>query len=164
VVAGPGLTVTSTPSTATVSLSTIGSVVPGNYGATALIPTLTVNATGQITSVGTANIYAPFRTATFSAPPNLVLDFSGNNTNFTWTLTQNTNIPDPLNAQSGQMGALVLTQDPLNPYTVTWGASWNWPNGTAYTGNPTPSAVDMIQYTVIAPNYIVVTNVITNIG
>jgi hypothetical protein len=162
--AGTGIAVSSTATTATVSLATVGSLVPGNYGATALIPTLTVNAQGQLTSVGTANIYAPFKTASFAVPPNLVLDFSGNDTNFTWTLTQNTTIPNPLNAESGQVGALLLTQDNFVPYSVTWGAAWKWPGGAPYGGNPLPGTVDLIQFTVVDSNYIVVTNVIQDIG
>jgi hypothetical protein len=162
--AGTGIAVSSTATTATVSLATVGGLVPGNYGATALIPTLTVNAQGQLTSVGTANIYAPFKTASFAVPPNLVLDFSGNDTNFTWTLTQNTTIPNPLNAESGQVGALLLTQDNFVPYSVTWGAAWKWAGAAPYGGNPLPGTVDLIQYTVIDTNYIVVTNVIQGIG
>jgi hypothetical protein len=162
--AGTGIAVSFTATTATVSLATVGGLVPGNYGATALIPTLTVNAQGQVTSVGTANIYAPFKTASFAVPPNLVLDFSGNDTNFTWTLTQNTTIPNPLNAESGQVGALLLTQDNFVPYSVTWGAAWKWAGAAPYGGNPLPGTVDLIQYTVVDTNYIVVTNVIQGIG
>ena len=164
VVAGPGLTVTSTPTTATVSLNTVPSVVSGNFGGTALIPTLSVNQYGQITSVGQANPYAPFQTATVTAPPALVLDFDTNNTNWEWVLQGNTTIQDPLNAQPGQTGALLISQNPLNPYTITWGAAWKFPNASPYSGNPTLAAVDMIQFTVVSANYIVVTAVIQNIG
>lgn len=164
VAAGTGIAVSSTPTTATVSLATVGSVVPGTYGGTALIPFFSVNAQGQVTSVGEANIYAPFREATFVAPPNLVLDFADNNTNFTWTLTQNTSIPGPLNAQSGQMGSLLLTQDPLNAWPVVWASNWKWANSSPYTGNPVAGSRDLIQFVVVDANYIVVTNVIQNIG
>ena len=61
VVAGSGLTVTSTPTTATVSLSTVPSITAGAVGGTALIPTLSVNAQGQIVSMGEANCYTPFQ-------------------------------------------------------------------------------------------------------
>jgi hypothetical protein len=164
VVAGPGVAVTSTPTTATVSLTTVPSVVPGNFGGTALIPTLNVNQYGQITSVGQANPYAPFQTATVSAPPALVLDFDTNNTNWEWVLQGNTTIQDPLNAQPGQTGALLISQNPLNPYTITWGAAWKFANFSPYSGNGTLAAVDMVQFTVVAANYIVVTNIIQNIG
>jgi hypothetical protein len=164
VVAGSGVTVTSTPTTATVSLTTVSSVVPGTYGGTALIPTLTVNNYGQITSAGLANPYSPYQTATVPAPPALVLDFAGNNLHWEWVLQGNTTIQDPLNAQSGQSGYLLISQNPLVPYGLTWGSAWKFENFTPYSGNGTLAAVDMIAFTVVSPNYIVVTKVITNIG
>lgn len=164
VVAGPGLSVSTSPTTATVSLTTVPSVVPGNFGATALIPTLSVNQYGQVISTGQANPFAPFQTATVTAPPVLVLDFDGNNTNWEWTLQGNQTIQDPLNAQSGQTGSILIRQNTITPYTVTFGSAWKFANFTPYTGNSTLSAVDMLQFTVVAANYIVVTAVIQNIG
>jgi len=164
VVAGPGVTVTSTPTTATVSLTTVPSVVAGNYGGQALIPTLAVNNYGQITSVGQANPYSPFQTATVTAPPVLVLDFQYNNLAWEWVLQGNVTIQDPLNAQSGQTGYLLIAQNPLNLYTITWGSSWKFGNFTPYPGNSTLAAVDLIEFVVVAPNYIVVKNIVTNIG
>jgi hypothetical protein len=164
VVAGTGIAVSSTATTATVSLATVPSITPGNFGGTALIPTLAVNAYGQITSTGLANPFVPFQTPTVTAPFVLVLDFAGNNTNWQWTLGGNTTIQNPLNAVPGQTGAFVLTQNASATYTVTWGTSWKFANGTAYTGNLTPSAVDLIEFRVIAANYIVVTNVVSTIS
>ncbi len=164
VVAGTGVTVTSTPSTATVSLTTVPSVVAGSYGATGLIPTFAVNAYGQITSAGQANPYNPYRTATVTAPPALNLDFADNNLHWEWTLQGNTTIQDPLNAQSGQSGYLLITQNPTVPYSLTWGSAWKFENFTPYSGNGTLAAVDLISFTVVSPNYIVVTKVTTNIG
>jgi hypothetical protein len=164
VVAGPGLTVTSTPTTATVSLTTVPSITAGNFGGTTLIPTLSVNQYGQLVSVGEANCYPPFLQATVTAPPSLVLDFTTNNTNWEYTLQGNTTIINPVNAQSGQTGYLLLRQNPLSPYTVTWDSSWKWANFAPYAGNPTLAAVDMIQFVVVDPNYVVVTGLIENIG
>jgi hypothetical protein len=164
VVAGPGLTVTSTPTTATVSLSTVPSVVSGNYGGTALIPFFNVNSYGQITSVGTANPYTPYQIATVTAPPALVLDFVGNGLNWEWTLQGNTTVQDPLNAQSGQSGYILIRQNALVPYTITWGSAWKFEGGVPYAGNAALSGVDMVAFTVVSPNYIVVTKVTTDIG
>lgn len=161
VTAGTGISVSSTATTATVSLGTVPSLTAGNYGGTALIPTFAVNQFGQITSTGQANPFVPFQTPTVTAPFILVLDFAGNNTNWQWTLDGNTTIQNPLNAVSGQTGAFVLTQNASATYTVTWGTSWKFANGAAYTGNLTPSSVDLIEFRVIAANYIVVTNVIS---
>jgi hypothetical protein len=164
VVAGPGLTVTSTPTTATVSLTTVPSITAGQFGGTTLIPTFSINQYGQIVSSGQANCYPPFQQATVTAPPSLVLDFGDNGTNWEWTLQGNTTVVNPLGAQSGQTGYILLSQNPITPYTVTWDSSWKWANFSPYSGNPTLAAVDMIQFVVVAPNYIVVTAVIQNIG
>jgi hypothetical protein len=129
-----------------------------------LIPALTVNGYGQITSAGLANPYSPYQTATVTAPPALVLDFAGNNLHWEWVLQGNTTIQDPLNAQSGQSGLLMITQNPLVPYTITWGSAWKFAGATPYAGNGTLAAVDMIAFTVVSPNYIVVTSVTQGIG
>jgi hypothetical protein len=162
--AGSGITVSSTPTTASISLSPVPSISPGDYGATALIPTLSVNQYGQITSIGLANPYAPYQIATVTAPPALVLDFEDNNTNWEWTLQGNTTIQNPVNAQSGQSGYLLIEQNPLNVYSITWGAAWKFENFLPFGGNDTAGGKDMVAFTVVSPNYIVVTKVIENIG
>ena len=163
VVAGAGLTVTSTPTTATVSLTTIPSITPGNIGGQALIPTLAVNAQGQITSMGEANPFAPFQNPTVTAPFVLVLDFDGNNTSWAWTTNGNTTIQNPINAVSGQQGSLLITQDPLYTYSITWGNSWKFANFTPFTGAGL-AEVTLLQFTVVAPNYVTITAIIPNIG
>jgi hypothetical protein len=164
IVAGVGITSTTTAGVATVSLAAVPSITPGSFGATALIPTFSINQHGQIVSSGQANCYPPFQQATVSAPPSLVLDFGDNNTNWEWTLQGNTTIVNPLNAQSGQTGHILLSQNSITPYIVTWDSSWKWGNLSPYPGNPTPAAVDMIQFVVVASNIIVVTAVVQNIG
>ena len=164
VLAGTGINVVSTTTTATVSIADIITLIPGTYGATALIPTFTVNPQGQITSAGLANPYPPFQIATVTAPPNLVLDFDTNNTNWEWTLQGNITIQAPLNSQSGQTGCILIRQNPFTPYVVTWASNWKFANFTPYTGNPVAAAVDFIQFTVVDPTYIVVTNIVQGIG
>jgi hypothetical protein len=163
VVAGPGLSVTSTPTTATVSLTTIPSITPGNIGGQALIPTLAVNAQGQITSMGEANPFAPFQTPSVTAPFILVLDFDGNNTNWAWTLQGNTTIQSPVNAVSGQTGALLITQNPLSTYSVNWGTSWKFGNLYLFSGAGL-AEVTMYKFTVVSPNYIVIDTIVPGIG
>jgi hypothetical protein len=161
---GSGISAVTVGDTVTVSLSNVPSITPGNFGATALIPTLTVNQYGQITSVGEANPYVPFQTATESVPAVLLFDFAGNNTNYTWTLQANTTFPNPVNAESGQTGSIVITQNSSTVYTITWGTSWKWANGAAFTGNALPAGVDMVQFVVLDANNIIVTNVVESIG
>ena len=163
VVAGPGLTVTSTPTTATVSLTTVPSITPGNAGGTALIPTLAINAYGQVVSTGLANPFAPFQTPTVSAPFILVMDFAGNNTSWAWTTNGNTTIQNPLNAVSGQVGSLLITQDPLSTYSITWGNSWKFPNFSPFPGAGL-AEVTLLKFTVVASNFLVIDTIVTNIG
>ena len=163
VIAGSGLTVISTPTTATVSLATVPSITPGNIGGQALIPTLAVNAQGQITSMGEANPFTPFQTPTVTAPFILTMDFAGNNTNWAWTTNGNTTIQNPLNAVSGQTGALLITQSPLLSYSLAWGNSWKF-QGFSPFGGAGLAEVTMLQFTVVASNYIVVTAVVPSIG
>ena len=163
VVAGAGLTVTSTPTTATVSLTTVSSITPGNAGGTALIPTLAINAYGQVVSAGLANPFAPFQTPSVTAPFVLVMDFAGNNTSWAWTTNGNTTIENPLNAVSGQTGSLLITQNALSTYSITWGNSWKFQGFSPFTGAGL-AEVTLLQFTVVSSNYIVVTGVTTNIG
>jgi hypothetical protein len=163
VIAGPGLTVSSTASAATVSLTSVPSITPGNVGGTALIPTLAINAYGQVVSSGLANPFAGFQTPSITAPFVLVLDFDGNNTNWAWTLQGNTTIQNPLNAASGQQGSLLITQNPLSTYSITWGNSWKFANFAPFAGAGL-AEVTLVQFTVVASNYIVVTGIVQNIG
>ena len=164
VVAGPGLTVTSTPTTATVSLTTIPSITPGAVGGTALIPTLSVNAQGQIISTGLANPYPPFQIATITAPPNLVLDFSSNMTNWEYTIAGNLTIDNPLNALPGMRGGMLLRQDPSTPFALTWGSSWKFANNTPAPISNVAAAVDYFEFVVVASNYIIVTAYLNGLG
>jgi hypothetical protein len=163
VAAGGGITVASTPTTATVSLTTIPSITPGNVGGTALIPTLAINAYGQVVSAGLANPFAGFQSPSVTAPFVLVMDFAGNNTNWAWTTSGDTTIQNPLNAVSGQTGSLLITQDPLSTYSITWGNSWKFANFNPFTGAGL-AEVTLLQFTVVSANYIVVDTIVTNIG
>ena len=159
IAAGTGISVSTVGTTSTVSLATVPTITAGSFGGTGLIPTVQVNAYGQITSYGEANPFTPFFNSTVES-----LDFATNNTNYDWMLTGNTTVANPANAVSGQTGSLLIRQDPITPYVLTWGSAWKFENFSPYNGNLTAGAVDMVQFTVVAPDYIVVTNVITNIG
>jgi hypothetical protein len=158
IVSGTGISVTTVGNTSTISLATVPSLAAGGFGGTALVPTFTVNDYGQIISAGEANPYAPFQITTIAA-----LDFEANATNKEWTLTGDITVANPLNAQSGQTGGLLIHQDAVTPYTITWDSAWHFPKGSPYSGNPEVSATDLVQFTVISSNYIVVTNVVSDI-
>jgi hypothetical protein len=163
VVAGTGLNAVTSNGTVTITLQDVG-VTSATVGATGLIPTFNVNSKGQILSYGLANPYSQFLVASSSAPAELVLDFGDNNLFWEWTLQGNTAIQAPLNAQSGQTGSLLLIQNPVTPYNVTWHTYWKWANSTPFYGNTLAAGVDLIEFTVVSPTYIVVTNVVRNIG
>ena len=164
VVAGTGVLVSTLNKVSTISLSSIGSITPGSYGATALIPTFSVNAQGQITSTGQANCYPPFQIASTSVPSTLTLDFDQNNTNWEWTLQANTVLENPTNAQPGMRGGILLRQGPVTPFALSWGTSWKFANATPPSISFVASAVDYLEFTVVASNYIVVTAYLQGIG
>jgi hypothetical protein len=163
ITAGAGLNGGVITSTGTISLAPT-TVVPGTYGATGLISTFTVDSFGRLLDAGEANPYAPFQVATVTAPPNLVLDFQDNNLNWEWTMQGNTVMKAPQNAQSGQKGTIIVRQNPLNPYVLTWESDWKWANATPEMLTPVASAVDIFEFTVYSGNTIYITNVIKNVG
>jgi hypothetical protein len=164
VAAGTGINVVSTATTATISLANVPSITAGAVGATGLIPTLTVNSSGQITSFGQANPFAPFQIPTVTAPFNLVLDFQDNNTNWDFTLQGNTTLMNPSNAVSGQTGTILIRQDPSVPYVLTFGSAWKFAGFTPPAITPVAAAVDMLQFVVVDASYIVVTSFLANVG
>jgi hypothetical protein len=164
VTAGTGISVVSTATTATVSLANVASITAGAVGATGLIPTLTVNSSGQITSFGQANPFSPFQIPTVTAPFNLVLDFQDNNTNWDFTLQGNTTLMNPSNAVSGQTGTILIRQDPGIPYVLTFGSAWKFAGGTPPAITPVAAAVDMLQFVVVDASYIVVTSFLADVG
>jgi hypothetical protein len=113
--------------------------------------------------MGEANPFAPFQIPTVTAPFVLVLDFEGNNTSWNWTLQGNTTIQNPLNAVSGQTGSLLITQNALSTYSITWGNSWKFQGFSPFTGAGL-AEVTLLKFTVVAANYIVVDTIVTNIG
>lgn len=168
VTVGPGLTTTTVNGVVTIGVAQSGVLPPNSppqtFGATGLIPTLTIDNQGKVISAGEANPYAPFQVATITAPPNLVLDFQDNNTNWEWTMQGNTVMQAPLNAQSGQTGMLLIRQNILNPFVLTWASNWKWDSFTPDPLTPVAGAVDAYLFTVVSPTYIVITKVLHNIG
>jgi hypothetical protein len=97
-------------------------------------------------------------------PTSLVLDFTDNNTNWEWTLQANTVLENPLNVQPGQTGAILLRQNPVTPFALSWGSSWKFANNTPAVISPVASAVDFFTFTVVSNNYIVVTAYLQGVG
>ena len=168
VTVGSGLTTTTVNGVVTINVAPSGVIpptsAPQTFGATGLIPTITVDNQGKIISAGIANAYAPFQNPTVSAPFDLVLNFQDNNTNWDFTLQGNTSLMNPENAVSGQTGTVLIRQNPGIPYVLTFDTAWKFNEFTPATITPVAAAVDMLQFVVIDASYIVVTNYLTNIG
>jgi hypothetical protein len=163
VTAGVGISAVTANGNATVSLATVPSVTPGTYGGQGIIPVIAVNSYGQIVSSGTANTYGPFQNVAV-ASPSIDLDFNGNTLNHTVSLSGNTVVNNPLNAQSGQRGTIAFVQNPSQAYTISWGSAWKFANGLAYTANTTLASIDLLEFIVLAGDNIVVTNVVSSIA
>jgi hypothetical protein len=66
--------------------------------------------------------------------------------NFSVTLGGNRTLANPSNLTAGQSGVIVLTQDGTGSRTLSYGANWKFPAGTAPTLTTTASAVDVLVY------------------
>lgn len=163
VTGGTGVNVSITGTTANISLANT-TITAGQYGATGLIPTLNVNAQGQITSAGQAFPFNPFEIASVTAPFQLVLDFADNNTNWIVPVEGSTVIMAPANAASGMRGGIVIRQNTLMPYAVTWDAAWKWEDFTPAMVTPVAGAVDYAEFVVLDPTRILITSYLHNIG
>jgi hypothetical protein len=168
VTVGPGLTSTTVNGAVTINVAPSGVLPPVSppktFGATGLIPTLTVDYTGKVVSAGQANPFAPFQIPTVTAPFVLVLDFIDNNTNWDFTLQENTSLQNPSNAVSGQTGSILIRQNPITPYVLTFDTAWKFPYFTPPSITPVAASVDMLQFVVVDASYIVVTKYLTELG
>ena len=66
------------------------------------------------------------------------------------TLAHNTTFADPSNEVAGQSGSIIITQDGTGSRTAAWNSAWKWAAGTAPTLSTAASAVDRIDYLVVA--------------
>jgi hypothetical protein len=160
---GTGLTGGPINSTGTIALANTN-VVPGSYGGTGVIGTFTVDSQGRLRSAGSANPFSPFLNAPFRGNANVQLDFTTNDTNWEFTLEENTTLNNPTNSESGQTGAILIRQNPSDPKTLTFDDAWKFGSNKKPVVTPTAAAVDMLTFTVVTPTYIVVTNYLSNIG
>ena len=85
---------------------------------------------------------------------NLVLNFANSN-NFDVTLANNTvNLDLPSNPTVGQSGTIVVRQDSSGNRLLTFNYQWHFAGGTDATLTTTASAVDRLDYYVLAANAI----------
>jgi hypothetical protein len=160
---GVGLTGGPITTSGTLSLANT-TVTPGTYGATGIIPTFTVDQQGRITSSGSTNPYNPYLFAESKGQPIVQLDFSANTTNWDFTLETNTTLANPQQAQSGQTGCILIRQNAITPYSLTFDSAWKFSEGVKPSISPEAGAVDFLAFTVVSPTYIVVTNYLSKLG
>lgn len=77
----------------------------------------------------------------------IAVDLSTGN-NFTVTLGGNRTLGNPTNATVGQSGVIDVTQDGTGSRTLSFGANWKFPGGTAPTLSTGAGDVDTIAYKV----------------
>jgi hypothetical protein len=88
-------------------------------------------------------------TATTSSSNAITLDF-GASCHFSVALDENTTFADPSNEVAGQSGSIIITQDGTGSRTAAWNSAFKWAGGTAPTLSTAASAVDRIDYLVVA--------------
>ena len=81
------------------------------------------------------------------------IDFSVANI-ITATLTGATTFANPTTESVGQSGSIIVTQDGTGGRTLAWGTQFKWTGGTAPTLSTAASAVDRIDYLVVAADTI----------
>ena len=85
---------------------------------------------------------------------NLVLNFANSN-NFDVTLANNNvNLDLPSNPTVGQSGTIIVRQDGTGSRLLTFNYQWHFAGGTDATLTTTASAVDRLDYYVLAANAI----------
>tara|TARA_Y100001963_G_scaffold60986_1_gene85142 strand:- start:940 stop:4011 length:3072 start_codon:yes stop_codon:yes gene_type:complete len=72
----------------------------------------------------------------------------------TMTLTGNVTVQNPTTESVGQSGSIIITQDGTGSRTCAWSNQFKWTGGTAPTLTTTASAVDRIDYLVVAADTI----------
>ena len=160
---GAGLTGGPIKTSGTIALKNTN-VIPASYGGTCIIPTFTVDQQGRLTSAGIADPYTAFLKAPNRGNAIVQLDFSGNSFNWEFQLEGTTTLADPLGAKSGQKGSILIRQNPLNPYMLRFDAAWKSAGGKDPVVTQIPSTVDLLEFTVYSPTYIVITNYIKEIS
>jgi hypothetical protein len=78
---------------------------------------------------------------------NIAVDFNTGQ-NFAVQLTDNRTLESPTNCVAGQTGSILIIQDGTGGRTLSYGANWKFPAGTAPTLSTAISAVDRVDYIV----------------
>jgi hypothetical protein len=138
-------TVTATTTVAGVSeLATAAEYRNDTAGAKALTPEFVWDAAAEVTLTDAATIAVDLDTGI----------------NFVVTLTANRTLGAPTNEKVGQSGYIRVVQDVGGTNTLAFSTDYEFAGGSAPTLTTTGSAEDMLFYTVIATNRILITSVL----
>jgi hypothetical protein len=77
----------------------------------------------------------------------IAVDFNSGQ-NFAVQLAGNRTLESPTNCVAGQTGSILIIQDGTGGRTLSYGANWKFPAGTAPTLSTAISAVDRVDYIV----------------
>jgi len=112
----------------------------GSIGVGTASPTAKLHVFGNAAGfIGTAS------TTSGSGISTVNFDFGSAN-NFSFTLTGNYTIANPINLVAGQSGFISLLQDGTGSRTASFGSFWDFANSTAPTLTTTASGVDVLAY------------------
>jgi hypothetical protein len=106
-----------------------------------------VTALGETTSSDQLEGRYAVEIATLTDGATITPDF-GANQNFTVTLGGNRTLANPTNIVAGQTGSIFVVQDATGGRTLSFGAYFKFPAGTAPTLSSGANAVDRIDYIV----------------
>jgi hypothetical protein len=75
---------------------------------------------------------------------------------FDYTLNQNALIDNVSNAKIGQKGMLVIKENSIGGWTLTWGSNYLFPGGAVPAINTNPDATNVFRFTVLASDKVLV--------
>jgi hypothetical protein len=127
------------------------------YDATYLVDAdIGVNIQGYDVDTAKTDVIQTFTAAqrgtvvTLTDAANITPDFSVAN-NFEVVITDNRILDNPINVAAGQSGVIMIKQDATGLRTLTFGANWAFPAGTAPTLTETALASDILCYYCASP-------------
>ena len=129
----------------TIAKVDVSSLSGGNAVFTHVNNTYKKSQVGQIVTLG--HIKAEGAVTSNTVTLNLA-----NGNHFSWTTNAAITVANPVSANAGQTGSIVVTSN--GSYTVSFAENWRFPAGTAPTLSTTVGQTDRIDYFVLAANAI----------
>lgn len=104
----------------------------------------------------TTNVWGSQGAVTLTDAATIAVDLS-TGINFEVTLAGNRALGNPTNAKAGQRGRIKVIQDATGSRTLSYGTSWEFATGTAYTlASSASGEYDILYYDVISSTSIII--------